>query len=226
MNETLRVEQKYLITYDQFRRYSHYFSQLLTEDKHNTENGYSVRSLYFDTAYDKDYHDKLNGVEIRQKLRLRTYSSNAEFAMLELKQKQGNNQRKRSLQLLRSDAEKITNGDYSSLLSQNNNFAVECYNLISCEMYRPKTIIEYNRRAFVTSENKTRITFDSDIRACESIDLFSENLPLTPVLDPFLAVLEVKYTGFLLSYIQETINNINKSTESVSKYCLGRERLI
>ena len=34
------------------------------------------------------------------------------------------------------------------------------------------------------------------------MELFSDRLNMTPVLDPFNSVLEVKYNGFLLSYIK------------------------
>lgn len=43
-----------------------------------------------------------------------------------------------------------------------------------------------------------------------------------PVLDPFYVVLEVKYNGFLLSYIKSLINGVDRSELSVSKYCLAR----
>ena len=43
-----------------------------------------------------------------------------------------------------------------------------------------------------------------------------------PVLDPFNTVLEVKYNGFLLSYIKELVNRVDRSQLSVSKYCLAR----
>ena len=35
--------------------------------------------------------------------------------------------------------------------------------------------------------------------------------------------LEVKYDGFLLSYIKDAINSINRSQTQVSKYCLARK---
>jgi len=45
---------------------------------------------------------------------------------------------------------------------------------------------------------------------------------MCPVLDRFNGVLEVKYNGFLLSYIKELVNEANRSELSVSKYCLAR----
>ena len=91
--------------------------------------------------------------------------------------------------------------------------------------YRPKTIVQYNRKAYIAKENKIRITFDNNIVATETnFDLFSENLAMYPVLDKFNVVLEVKFNGFLLDYIRQFINSINKSELSVSKYALARQQ--
>ena len=86
-----------------------------------------------------------------------------------------------------------------------------------------KTLIK-NIKAFA-KENKIRITFDNNIVATETnFDLFSENLVMYPVLDKFNVVLEVKFNGFLLDYIRQFINSINKSELSVSKYALARQQ--
>ena len=98
---------------------------------------------------------------------------------------------------------------------------------MSTNHYVPKTINQYRRRAYVKEENSIRITFDSDIRATESsFDLFDENLLLNPVFDENLVVFEVKYNGFLLSYIKDMINSIDRIQTPVSKYCLGRTNTI
>ena len=55
-------------------------------------------------------------------------------------------------------------------------------NELNMEVYKPKSIVEYQRRAFMAKENNIRLTFDSDIRATESsYELFAEDLPLAPV---------------------------------------------
>ena len=89
--------------------------------------------------------------------------------------------------------------------------------------YTPKTVVEYDRMAFIAKENKIRITIDRNIRATEAnMNLFDERLCLYPVLDPFNAVIEVKFNGFLLSYIKSILSALDKSELSVSKYCLAR----
>lgn len=145
--------------------------------------------------------------------------------MLEMKQKQGPNQLKRSLKISREDAICLTKGDYSPLLKYKEDFAAECYGMMNYRCYRPKTVIEYNRKAFIAKENKIRITFDNNIVATEScFDLFSPTLNMNPVLDKYCVVMEVKFNGFLLDYIRRLINSIDKSELSVSKYVLGLQQ--
>lgn len=223
MNEVLRQEKKYLLSLEQYRRLDNTFEKVLRPDVHNGAEGYRIRSLYFDTMQERDFYEKEDGLEIRRKIRLRIYSPDSDFAMLEMKQKQGENQKKRSLRLSREDAMELADGRYSCLLGYEDPFARECYGLMNIHCYRPKSIVEYRRKAYVASENKTRITFDTDIRATESdFRIFSPTLNLYPVFDSYLAVMEVKYNGFLLSYIKKMVSLEGKSPTSVSKYCLSR----
>jgi len=225
MNVVTREEKKFLISLEEFRTKSHYLDSLMIQDEHNGIDGYIIRSLYFDTVYDDDFFEKLEGVETRRKIRLRIYDPKHDFAMLEMKQKQGASQKKRSLRMTKADAEELIKGKYEVLLNYQEDFAIECYGLMHHKCYRPKTIVQYNRKAYIAKENKIRITFDNNIVATETnFDLFSENLVMYPVLDKFNVVLEVKFNGFLLDYIRQFINSINKSELSVSKYALARQQ--
>ena len=224
MNQVYREEKKFLINIEDFRRLSHHFSHFLLQDEHNGATGYRIRSLYFDTASDSDYFGKMDGLELRRKIRLRIYDPAADVAKLEMKQKQGPYQLKRSLTISREDARRLTQGDYSPLLHYHEDFAAECYALMQSELYRPKTIVEYNRLAFIAKENKIRVTFDNNIVATENdMDLFSPTLNMNPVFDKFFVVLEVKFNGFLLDYIRDLLSNVDKSELSVSKYMLARQ---
>ena len=224
MNKVLREEKKFLISISDFRRTSAKLEKVMIQDSHNGVHGYIIRSLYFDTPYDTDYFEKQSGVELRRKIRLRCYDPKHDFAMLETKQKQGARQLKRSLRVSREDALTLIKGDYSPLLKYPEPFAAEIYGLMKTRAYIPRTIVQYNRKAFIAKENKLRVTFDNCIVATEScFDLFSEHLNMNPVLDPYNVVLEVKFNGFLLNYIQSMINCIDKSELSVSKYVLARQ---
>lgn len=223
MNEVMRQEHKYLITLQQFYAYSHTFDQIMQQDVHNNGDGYNIRSLYFDTLDDKDFEEKEDGLELRRKIRLRNYGPDSTYAMLEIKQKQGSNQKKRSLRLSKEDARRLINREYSVLLQYPEPFAQECYYLMSALCYQPKVVIEYKRKAYIAKENNIRVTFDHQLIGTESCyDIFAHDLLQNPILGKELVVLEVKYNGFLLSYIKDMLQACEHSTLSVSKYCLGR----
>ena len=223
MNVVLRQEEKYLITTYEYLNSRARFNKILRRDIHARDKEYIVRSLYFDTLNDYDYNAKILESEIRKKIRLRIYDPKGDFAMLELKQKQGEYQKKTSLKLAKEDAIELTNGRYSVLLNYDTSFATEMYTIMSTDFYRPKSIIQYNREAYMAKENNIRLTFDSSIIATESnMNIFDENLCMYPVFQSDMVVFEVKYNRFLLSYIKDVISKVDKSKLSVSKYCLGR----
>ncbi len=145
---------------------------------HNGPLGYSIRSLYFDSWNDGDFFGKVDGLELRRKIRLRIYSPSAKTAKLEMKQKEGPYQKKRSLTMGREDAQALIQGKYEVPLNYEEPFAAECYGLMQMEQYRPRTIVEYRRKAFIAKENRIRITLDRDIIATEScINSFSAPVP-------------------------------------------------
>lgn len=221
--ETLRTEKKYLLNIMESSHMSWMLSCCLPEDPHNQSGGYTVRSLYFDTPDDADYWDKSDGYEMRRKLRLRVYSPDDSSAKLELKEKQGDLQRKRSLILPREDAFLVSHGDYSPLLRQNTTFSMELYSRMIQQMYKPKCIVEYDRRAFWITENDIRITLDSGLRSSLSnLELFDPELMLVPAGMLSSTVMEVKYNHFLLSYVKDLTSLSARTQTSVSKYCAAR----
>ncbi len=221
--KVLRQEHKFSITQIQFRQHSASVSIVMNTDKNNGRDGYMVRSLYFDTLNDYDYWTKIDGVDSRRKIRLRIYNTDSAFAQLEMKQKQSIYQLKRSIKIKREDAIMLSEGQYTPLLCYDDPFAVECYTLLSTRGYVPKTIVQYQRLAFVGKGEDIRITFDHELKASEScFDLFSDKLCLYPIKDSFNAVLEVKYNGFLFSYIKELLQRFEKSPVASSKYCMAR----
>ena len=160
MEKVLRQEKKYLLNYLEAINYSNVFGTILNGDPHNGNDGYIVRSLYFDTLDNKDFYLKEMGVELRRKVRLRIYNPDDDFALLEMKQKQGDYQMKRSLRISRKDALSLIKGDYDCLLKYKDDFVKECYSYMISEGYRPVCVVQYNRKAFICRENRIRITFD------------------------------------------------------------------
>ena len=167
MNDVLRQEKKFAINVSDGMTLRSRLGSVMRGDAHNGAQGYVIRSLYFDTPDDEDFSGKIDGLELRRKIRLRTYSPQSDFAMLEMKQKEGPYQRKRSLRLGREEAQRLCLGDYRPLLAHDDPFAAECYGLMHCRCYRPKAVVAYRRQAYVARENHIRVTLDSAITATE-----------------------------------------------------------
>lgn len=223
MEAVFRQEKKFLLSYEEFKKCDNLFYKILTLDEHSNQNdGYIIRSLYFDSINDRDFYDKESGIEIRRKIRLRVYDISEDFAVLEMKQKNGENQLKRSVKISKEDAISLISGKYSVLLKYDD-FSAECFGVMNMYGYKPKAVVEYRRKAYVAKENNIRITFDYNIKSSESnFNIFDDKLCLNDAFAKDKVVLEVKYNNFLLSYIKDLLEKVQKSELSVSKYCLSR----
>lgn len=220
----LRTEKKYEIPPDTRSVLTTRLSKIMDMDRYSGARGYLVRSLYFDSIGDDDFLDKINGLESRKKIRLRTYSLTQPWIKLELKQKQGAVQMKKTLQILPQTAIELMRGHFAPLLAQEGSFPKELYQMLSCGLYRPRCIVEYRRKAFTAQANDTRITIDTDIRVSRHCERFFEPAAVfTPLLGP--SVLEVKYNGFLLEQCREAIRTADIPEMSFSKYEMARRAL-
>jgi len=144
VNRVFREEKKYLISLPEALQACHRLAQVMHEDPHNGISGYPVRSLYFDTLDDRDFREKAAGVELRRKLRLRCYDPAADFAMLEMKQKQGASQLKRSLRVTREDAQALTRRAHapSPALPTTSNSPV--FSIVCCSIVRKFSLASAN----------------------------------------------------------------------------------
>lgn len=218
-----RRELKYVISESDYYNYNNLFKKLLTSDPNNKNCGYKIRSLYFDTLNNDDYYQKLNGEEVRKKIRLRIYDVNTDNVKLEIKRKLNINQIKETTTISREDAIKLINKRYDVLLKYDSKTAKTAYNIMTLGQYRPVVLIEYNRRAYMHKENNIRVTLDSDMRANEfQFDLFSKNIVLSPIFNHYDALLEIKYDKDLFCWISQLIGGKDNINESLSKYCSGR----
>lgn len=218
-----RTEKKYVLNTIQASGIFSRLSMVMQGDLHNGTNAYMVRSLYFDTVYNDDYFEKMAGIERRRKIRLRIYDVNSPTAKLEIKEKQGANQLKRSLTVSREDAMELQKGNYEVLRNREEPLAKELFILMTTRQYRSVCIVEYQRRAFMSYTNDIRITFDSKITSNEgNFSIFDKEMQTYPVFPFNEMVLEVKYNGFLLSYIKDMVSCLDCEENAISKYCMAR----
>lgn len=223
MIDVSRKEIKYRVSLQEISDLKRRLAPLMKTDRHNGTIGYQVRSLYFDTPFDTDYEEKESGYQERRKIRLRIYDPEGQTAKLELKEKRGSAQRKRSLLLQREEAECMIRGNYGFLKERDEELAKWLYLFMMQKCYRPKCVVEYDRFAYCLEHNDTRITFDTRLRSGESCyNIFDRDLILYPVVGAMENTMEVKYNGFLFTYIKNELKRYGSMPVSSSKYCRAR----
>ena len=82
-----RHEWKHEINYADMVALRHRLSAVMQRDKNAMDGKYFIRSLYFDNAADKVLREKLDGVNNREKFRIRYYNHDTNLIHLEKKSK-------------------------------------------------------------------------------------------------------------------------------------------
>lgn len=198
--------------------------KLFQHDKNADSHGvYRVSSLYFDTPYDKALRQKIDGVNCREKFRLRYYNGDLSFIRLEKKFKRGGLCGKRSTKVTAEQVEKILAGDIDFLLTSSDVLLMELYSKMKGQQLAPKIIVTYDREAFLFTPGNVRVTIDRDLRTgLASLDFLNPDLHHAPVSDG-LAVLEVKYDEFLPEIVKMAVQIPNRQASAYSKYAVCRK---
>ena len=201
-----RKEEKYIISMSDYLYLRSILCRMAKPDKNAiADNKYSVRSLYFDSLDDDAFLDKINGVNNREKFRIRFYNRNTKLVKLEKKSKISTRTIKDSVNISEYQTRQIINGDASWMLSGDSILFREFYVKHKTIPLVPKNIVEYTREAFAFDNLNIRITFDSDIRSTtSSVDLFDFDVLMIKLTDKI--ILEVKYDTFIPGYIRAILN--------------------
>lgn len=199
-------------------------SKLFTRDKNAGPDGsYTITSLYFDTPYDQALLEKVDGVNRREKFRLRYYGEDTSFIRLEKKYKINGLTGKVSERISVEEVEKLLNKDYDFLIDSQKPLFIELYSKIKGKKLEPKTIVTYEREAFSYPSGNVRITLDRNIRSgLWKKDFLNPNGLRLRVFDPFITIAEVKYDEFLPDIVKETIQIPNRFASANSKYAYAR----
>ena len=220
---SFRHELKHLITPGEDRIISDRLGRLFPRDSHAGPGGvYQVNSLYFDTPEDKALLQKISGVDKREKFRLRYYGNAPDFLRLEKKIKKGGLCSKRSARLSYRQAEKLIKGDIAFLLESNDPLLIELYSKMRGELLMPRTIVSYEREAFIFAPGNVRITLDRKICTCTSSAVFLKTLSNFLEPEPGNTVLEVKYDAFLPDIVRMAVQAPDRKTCAFSKYAVCR----
>lgn len=198
--------------------------QIMSPDTFALEDGkYKIRSLYFDNFNDKALLEKINGVNNREKFRIRFYNDDPSFIKLEKKSKTRGLCLKDSVQISYENCKRIVEGDIAWMSDSNNPLLLELYIKMQNEFLRPKTVVDYTREAYMYKPGNVRITIDSNIKTgIFSKDLLNPNLPTIGMYPPGYSILEVKFDEFLPEIISDMLQTNEHRSTSVSKYAACR----
>ena len=191
-------------------------------DPHARGGSYLIRSLYFDNAADKALREKIDGVSLREKFRIRYYNGDTSVIHLEKKSKRSGLGTKYSADLTKDEAQKIVDGDLDWMMQSGRDLVQELYCKMRSQGLRPKTIVDYTREPFIYRPGNVRVTFDYDIRTgLNCTDFLNPDCVTIPAGDaPIL--LEVKWDAFLPDIIRDAVQTPGRRAEAFSKYAQCR----
>ena len=137
---------------------------VMQPDSHAVQGRYFIRSLYFDTPADTALRQKLDGVNRREKFRLRCYNGDSSLIRLEKKSKLAGLGSKQSAAVTADEVARLLRGDTAWMRDAQRPLVQELYSKMQTQQLRPKTIVDYTREPFVYPPGNVRVTLDYDIR--------------------------------------------------------------
>ena len=134
-------------------------------DSHvGAQGDYLIRSLYFDNLADKALREKIDGVNEREKFRIRYYNGDTSFIHLEKKVKRDGLGYKLTETITAEEAQRIVDGDTAWMATSGRALLVELYAKMKSQGLHPSTIVDYERIPFVYAPGNVRVTLDYNIR--------------------------------------------------------------
>jgi hypothetical protein len=219
--DELRAELRPFVEYDQYaaQRENHH---------------YTVRSIYFETPRFDCYHEKVDGLKVRRKIRVRAYNAPEadSVAFLEIKKRidqRGAKHRSmvRAEQLGALFAEKdlqryvLPGRNADEALDDAQRFFYH----VERRVMKPVVLVTYEREAFQGKVDQTlRVTFDKHLRymAFPALDDLFEEERLQYVAPRFF-ILEIKFDRGYAAWLQQIVQKHNVVHTRLSKYTTALE---
>ena len=221
----LRHELKFYINVSEYELLRKKLQIVLKKDENMVnEEGYHIRSLYFDNVYDSDLFEKNYGIYKRKKFRVRIYNQSDQIIKLEKKNRYGEMINKESISISRDEYERLLMWDYDFLLDKKASAARDFYLFMRTQHMSPKIIVDYVREAYMENIEDVRITFDKYLSAAiNSIDIFEKDIVTIEALNEPLMIMEVKFNSYLPDYIRDILQLDSHQRSAISKYVICRE---
>ena len=221
---TFRHELKYQIGAAEHIALRQRLGTVMRSDSHAREGRYLVRSVYFDNCDDKALREKINGVQKREKFRIRYYNDDLSFITLEKKLKYNDLCCKLDAPITEAECRALLAGDTLWMRDHPSELVRELYCKLRWQRLRPRVLVSYVREPYVYAPGNVRVTFDSRIRT----SLYGRGfLPgeiggVSAQDCPGDTVLEIKYDAFLPEIISCLLQTEGLRRQAFSKYGVCR----
>lgn len=223
----VRHEYKYILQFDDYLGLREVLKKIMNKDINSkSEEGYHIRSLYFDDVANSAYYEKDLGIMNRRKFRIRIYNFSDSLIQLEEKVKYHDYIEKNSCKITKDEYNEIYHKKVEFLHDSGNELKERYYHNIRCKNLEPKVIVDYLREAYVLPYNDIRVTFDKQLATGMPYeDMFNNKLNTYSIYNDNSIILEVKYNNFLPGFLRDVLESYSSSRIAVSKYIICREKL-
>ena len=217
-----RHEWKHMLSYLDMLEIRMRMMAIARPDPHAVDGKYMIRSLYFDNLYDKALREKVDGVNRREKFRIRYYNLDPSVIHLEKKSRLNGLGSKFSAPLTAEQAQCIVDGDTEWMKDSEHSLIRELYLKMQYQGMKPMTIVDYTREPFIYDPGNVRVTLDYDIRTgMQCTDFLNPDCITIPAGDaPIL--LEVKWDDYLPDIIRDAVQLTDTRVTAFSKYAQCR----
>ena len=237
MQKDYRHEWKHEINHADMLTIRQRMRAVARPDPHAVDGRYRIRSLYFDNANDKALREKIDGVNGREKWRIRFYNEDPSSVIhLEKKSRINGLGTKYSATLSQEEAQNIVDGRIDWMMEETaegntihparseaeTNLLREFYCKLRYQGMRPRTIVDYMREPFVYDAGNVRVTLDYDIRTGLRCTDFLNPCCVTIPAGDAPPLLEVKWDAYLPDIIRDAVQLKNRKVMSFSKYAQCR----
>ena len=231
-----RFEMKYIIRKSISERIQKEIRNFMIYDGYankELKKNYFVRSLYFENNNYSNFNEKVDGVKLRHKYRIRTYSNKLDKntpIFLELKGRENLRTYKTRFFIEQNDLnlffEKKNYFKLKKTYSDNNlieQFIFDCYR----KNLSPKILVDYNRTPYINKSGLYfRLTFDNNIVSLSNSTLYSTSLNSgwRECLAGF-TILEVKFESSVPAWFQRIVQSYQLQIRSISKFVIAADTL-
>lgn len=233
----LRYERKYYIRNERLDELRERLRPFVNPDVHSKTGAdglsqYTVRSIYYDTPFMEYYYEKKEGLENRNKFRIRVYDQfkKGDVAFLEIKKKLGNRIKKHRSTLPADQVrDLLTTGNMEDhiIVNKKSPNALKDASMFLYYYYKkslkPVNLVVYEREAYHGKfDPGVRITFDKNVRSTiypKLGELYSEDR--NKAITPGYFILEVKYYEIIPVWALSIIEEFKLSLEAISKFASG-----